>query len=207
MSANHDHLTLKPEEVIEVLQKRYIKVKEKEGIIITKNDIKEEEVFEINEMIINNEIEKFLELFDLVFSEEEEGEEAFSDCEDGLLRDICSKVAERIKTRLEQVNKAELLKFLLNFVKKIFIDKKALMARTRVTARRGPANINFDLRRVAAAKEIANHWRNRVTDSKIKMLLPQGKNVDVKKRGVVIRQMRVRRKSIFPGAVTNNRYG
>ena len=81
------------------------------------------------------------------------------------------------------------------------------MAKTRVTARRGPANINFDLRRVAAAKEIANHWRNRVTDSKIKMLLPQGKNVDVKKRGVVIRQMPVRRKSIFPGAVTNNRYG
>ena len=122
MSANHDHLILKPEEVIEVLQKRYIKVKEKEGIIITKKDIKEE-VLEINEMIINNEIEKFLELFDLVFSEEEEEEEAFSDCEDGLLRDICSKVAERIKTRLEQV-KAELLKFFLNFVKKIFIDKK-----------------------------------------------------------------------------------
>ena len=39
------------------------------------------------------------------------------------------------------------------------------------------------------------------------MLLPQGKNVDVKKRGVVIRQMPVRRKSIFPGAVRNNRYG
>ena len=64
MSANHDHLILKPEEVIEVLQKRYMKVKEKEGIIITKNDIKEEEVLEINQMIINNEIEKFLELFD-----------------------------------------------------------------------------------------------------------------------------------------------
>ena len=81
------------------------------------------------------------------------------------------------------------------------------MAKTRVTARRGPANINFDLRRVAAAKEIVNHWRNGVTDFKIKILLPQGKNVDFKKRGVVIRQMRVRRKSIFPGAVRNNRYG
>ena len=80
------------------------------------------------------------------------------------------------------------------------------MARTRAVPRRGP-NINFDLRSFAAAKEIANHRCNRIKNIKIKMLLPQGKNVEVKQRGVVIRKMRVRRKSIFSGNVRQNRYG
>ena len=42
---------------------------------------------------------------------------------------------------------------------------------------------------------------------KIKVLLPQGKDIEVKKRGQVIRRMRVRRKSIFPAAVRNRTYG
>ena len=79
------------------------------------------------------------------------------------------------------------------------------MARTRFTPRRRPANINFDLRRVAAAKEIRR--RVNAKNIKIKVLLPQGKNVEVKKRGQVIRRMRVRRKSIFPAAVRNRTYG
>ena len=80
------------------------------------------------------------------------------------------------------------------------------MARTRAVPRRRP-NINFNLRKVAAAKEVSNRRQARANDVKIKILLPQGKNVDVKKRGVVIRQMRVRRRSIYPGRVRNNRYG
>ena len=80
------------------------------------------------------------------------------------------------------------------------------MARTRVTVRRRPANINFDLRRVAAAKEIANRRRTRANNIKIKFLLPQGKDVEVKQRGAVVRKMRVRRKAIFPGVVRNVRY-
>ena len=79
------------------------------------------------------------------------------------------------------------------------------MARTRAVPRRRPANINFDQRRVAAAKEIAN--RRRIENIKIKILLPQGKNVEVKHRGNVIRRMRVRRHAIFPGKVRNVRYG
>ena len=89
------------------------------------------------------------------------------------------------------------------------------MARTRFTPRRRPANMNFDLRRVAAANEnyrrvaAAKEMNRRVNakDVKIKVLLPQGKNVEVKKRGQVIRRMRVRRKSIFPAAVRNRTYG
>ena len=79
------------------------------------------------------------------------------------------------------------------------------MARTRFTPRRRPANMNFDLRRVAAAKEIRR--RVNAKNIKIKVLLPQSKNVEVKKRGQVIRRMRVRRKSIFPAEVRNRTYG
>ena len=79
------------------------------------------------------------------------------------------------------------------------------MARTRAVPRRRPANINFDQRRVAAAKEIAN--RRRIENIKIKILLPQGKNVEVRHRGNVVRRMRVRRRAIFPGKVRNVRYG
>ena len=65
------------------------------------------------------------------------------------------------------------------------------MASSRAVPWRRPANINFNLRRVAAAREIANCRRNRVDNIKVKLLLPQGKNVEVKQRGNVIRRMRV----------------
>ena len=80
------------------------------------------------------------------------------------------------------------------------------MARTRLRPRRRPANINFDLRRVAAAKEM-RRGRVNAKNVKIKVLLPQSKNIEVKKRGEVVRRMRVRRRSIFPAAVRNRRYG
>ena len=79
------------------------------------------------------------------------------------------------------------------------------MARTRFTPRRRPANMNFDLRRVAAAKE--NNRRINAKNVKIKVLLPQSKNVEVKRRGEVIRRMTVRRRSIFPATVRNRTYG
>ena len=76
------------------------------------------------------------------------------------------------------------------------------MARTRGGLAR-LAN-NFDNRRFAAAKEIANA-RRRNNRSRIKSVLPQGKNVAVKVCGNVVRRMRVRRRGIFP-AVLRNRY-
>ena len=80
------------------------------------------------------------------------------------------------------------------------------MARARFTPRRRPANINFDQRRVASAKEI-RRGRVNAKNIKIKVLLPQIKDVEVKQRGQVVRRMTVRRKSIFPAAVRNRRYG
>ena len=84
--------------------------------------------------------------------------------------------------------------------------KTNTMGKTRAVPRQRPANINFDLRRVAAAKEAANAWRNRINDIQIKFLLPQGKNVEVKKRGNVVRRMRVRRRAIYPARARNVRY-
>ena len=77
------------------------------------------------------------------------------------------------------------------------------MARTKGSLARRPNN--FDNRRFAAAKEIANA-RRRYNRFKIKFVLPQGKNVDVKEHGHVVRRMRVRRRSIFPAVLRNRQY-
>ena len=77
------------------------------------------------------------------------------------------------------------------------------MARTKGSLARRPNN--FDNRRFAAAKEIANA-RRRNNRFKIKFVLPQGKNVDVKEHGNVVRRMRVRRRSIFPAVLRNRQY-
>ena len=78
------------------------------------------------------------------------------------------------------------------------------MARTRAVPRRRP-NINFDNRRVAAVKEMRR--RVRASDVKIKFLLPQSKNIEVKVRGNVVRRMRVRRVAKHGAKRRNVRYG
>ena len=78
------------------------------------------------------------------------------------------------------------------------------MTRTRVTPRRRP-NINFDNRRVAAAKEMAR--RVRASDVKIKFLLPRVKDVEVKVRRNVVRKMKVRRVAKHGAKKRNVRYG
>ena len=73
------------------------------------------------------------------------------------------------------------------------------MARTKVTAR---ANYNrrkgqFHRRPRSGIKSIEGRIRNR--DIKIKQIIPQSRNIDVKKNGQVVRRMVVRRKTIYPG--------
>ena len=79
------------------------------------------------------------------------------------------------------------------------------MARTKLIPKKRISDTNFDLRRVAAAKEIGR--RVTANNVKIKVLLPQSREIEVKKRGQVIRRMRVRRKTIFPARVRNRTYG
>ena len=77
------------------------------------------------------------------------------------------------------------------------------MARTRAVPGRTP-NVNFDNRRFAAAKEMARCVR--ASDVKIKFLLPQSKDIEVKFRGNVVRRMRVRRVAKHSAKKRNVRY-
>ena len=78
------------------------------------------------------------------------------------------------------------------------------MARTRAVPRRRP-NINFDARRVAAAKEMRR--RIRASDVKIKFLLPRIRDIEVKVRENVVRKMKVRRVAKHGAKKRNVRYG
>ena len=59
-------------------------------------------------------------------------------------------------------------------------------------------------RQVAGVKTIEGRVRNK--QFKIKCLLGQPKNIEVKRRGVVLRRMVVRRKPIFPAEVRRAYY-
>ena len=76
--------------------------------------------------------------------------------------------------------------------------------RTRAVPRRRP-NINFDARRVAAAKEMRR--RIRASDVKIKFLLPRIRDIEVKVRENVVRKMKVRRVAKHGAKKRNVRYG
>ena len=78
------------------------------------------------------------------------------------------------------------------------------MVRTRAVPRQRP-NVNFDNRRFAAAKEMVR--RVRASDVKIKFLLPQSKDIEVKVRGNVVRRMHVRRVAKHGAKKRNVRYG
>ena len=83
-----------------------------------------------------------------------------------------------------------------------------LKARTRAVPWRR-LNNNFNNRRFAAAKEIANareRTRNQECRFKIRFVLLQGKNIEVKHHDNVVRQMRVRRRAIFPASVRERQY-
>ena len=88
------------------------------------------------------------------------------------------------------------------------------MARTRAVPRRRPnvnfnprqrPDVDFEAQRVAGTKEMRR--RIRASDVKIKFLLPQFKDVEVKFRGNVVRKMKVRRVAKHGAKKRNVRYG
>ena len=83
-------LILTKNELYQIIKKRKIETDQIDG----KNT--EED---INELIINNETDKFLELFNRVFSEEEEEQ---LDSEDGFVQDLFTGIMIRIKEKLTQ---------------------------------------------------------------------------------------------------------
>ena len=98
-------------ELYQIIKKRKLETDQIDG-----KKIEEEE--DINELIINNETEKFMELFDKVFSDEEEQ----LDSEDGLVQDLFTGIVLRIKEKLAKLgssNKSQLLNFIFKFIKEI----------------------------------------------------------------------------------------
>ena len=79
------------------------------------------------------------------------------------------------------------------------------MAKTKlVPKKKRPTPVDFTLVRVAATKEIARKRRVHPKNVKIKTLLPQVKQIEVKKNGQVVRRMTVRRKTIYPPTKENH---
>ena len=84
------------------------------------------------------------------------------------------------------------------------------MARTRAVPRRRP-NVNFDARRSEARRVTSTNKemrrKIRVSDVKIKFLLPRVRDIEVKVRGNVVRKMKVRRVAKHGAKKRNVRYG
>ena len=80
------------------------------------------------------------------------------------------------------------------------------MPRTRAAAWRMPNNSFNNRRSVAARAAMDNRNRGKRSNFKTKFLLPQGRDVEVKHCGRVVRWMRARRKAIFPAVVRERRY-
>ena len=79
------------------------------------------------------------------------------------------------------------------------------MARTKlVPKKKRPQPVDFISTRVAATKEIARGRKVHPKNVKIKKLLPQAKQIVVKKNGQVVRRMTVRRKTIYPPTKANH---
>ena len=79
------------------------------------------------------------------------------------------------------------------------------MARTKLVPKKTrPTPVDFTSVRVATTKKIARKKRSHPKNVKIKKLLPQAKQIEVKKNGQVVRRMIVRRKTIYPPTKENH---
>ena len=76
-------------------------------------------------MIIENEAEKFIELFEKLFSEErtEETTEEKLDSEDGVVKDLFDRIISKIKEKLVKSARAKVLKLMFSFIEEI-VEKK-----------------------------------------------------------------------------------
>ena len=113
-------------ELYQIIKKRKVETDQEDGKKIEEEDI--------NELIIKNEAEKFMELFDKVFSDEEEQ----LDSEDGLVQDLFTGIVLRIKEKLAKLgssNKSQLLNFIFKFVKDVVTnsgeDKSSSASKTK----------------------------------------------------------------------------
>ena len=112
-----------PDEIVDILKKRYEKRKNN-GEEIDENKVSSKE---INEFIIEYELEKFYDLFTNVFDDNEDilsiNKENNLDSEDGI-KDICLEIVSRIKEKLEKVDKLKLLNFIFKLIKSLILKEE-----------------------------------------------------------------------------------
>ena len=113
---------VKPDEVVELIKKRY-EDKENNGEEINLDEISSEE---IDNFVINSETERFNDLFNRVFNENilPNSENCNLDSEDGPINQICLEIITKIKNSFEKVDKLKLLNFFFKLIKELIIKEK-----------------------------------------------------------------------------------
>ena len=115
-----ENFFVKPNEVIEIIKKRY-ENKNNNGEEITIEEISSEE---IDNFVINCEIERFNDLFNQVFEEEILPNENSIDSEDGSINKICLEIISKIKDSFEKIDKEKRLKFFFKLITDIIFKKE-----------------------------------------------------------------------------------
>ena len=116
-----DNFFVKPNEIVEVIKKRY-ENKNNNGKELNIEEISSEE---INNFVIKCETERFHDLFNQVFEEEIlPNENSNLDSEDGAVNEICLKIISEIKSAFEKLDKEKLLKFCFKLIREILLKKE-----------------------------------------------------------------------------------
>ena len=117
-----DTFFVKPDEIIELIKKRY-ENKENNGEEINLDEISSEE---LDNFVIKSETERFNDLFNRVFGEEilPQNEKYNQDSEDGPINLICLEIITKIKNSIEKIDKTKLLNFLFKLIKELLLNKK-----------------------------------------------------------------------------------
>ena len=115
-----DNFFVKPNEIVEIIKKRY------EDKTNNSEEINLEEISseEINNFVINSETDRFNDLFNKVFEENIlSNENCNFDSEDGAVNEICLEIISKIKSTFEKVDKLKLLNFFFKLIKELIIKK------------------------------------------------------------------------------------
>ena len=117
-----DNFFVKPNEIVEIIKKRYeIKKNNREEI-----DLEEILSEEINNFVIESETERFNDLFNRVFNEEilPKSEKCNLDSEDGPINEVCSEIITKIKNSIKKIDKTKLLNIIFKLIKELIINKE-----------------------------------------------------------------------------------
>ena len=117
-SLKMENFFVKPDEIVELIKKRYEYKKDKE---INIDDISSTE---IDNFVINCEVDRFADLFNRVFEEEILPFEKSTDCEDGSIDVILLKIISSIKESFDKIDKEKLLKFLSKLITNLILKKE-----------------------------------------------------------------------------------